>query len=112
MALPNETPGVYARFSPPRTWSGVLEGAERATHHLHLVAFPCEKCNGPVILGWIGTREDDIIQRDGYQGSWSTMSLLRFQARKADRFFARTSFSPRRFGMDNRQETRRHRVWR
>jgi hypothetical protein len=58
--LINEVPAVCARLSPPRTWAGALEGAERATHYLHLVALPCEKCKGPVILGWIGTREDDI----------------------------------------------------
>jgi hypothetical protein len=58
--LINEVPAVSARLSPLRTWAGALEGAERATHYLHLVAFPCEKCKGPVILGWIGTREDDI----------------------------------------------------
>ena len=58
--LINEVPPVSGRFSPPRTWAGVLEGAERATHYLHLVAFPCEQCKGPVILGWIGTREHDI----------------------------------------------------
>ena len=53
--LINKVPAVSCRFSPPR-----MEGAERATHYLHLVAFPCEKCNGPVILGWTGTRQDDI----------------------------------------------------
>jgi len=52
-----------ARSSPSQTWAGTLvEGVGRATHYLHLAAFPCEKCQGPVILGWIGTREDDIAQ--------------------------------------------------
>jgi hypothetical protein len=58
MPLINEAPAVCARYSPPRTWAGAC--IERASHYLHLVAFPCEKCKGPVILGWIGTREDDI----------------------------------------------------
>ena len=54
---------VSTRSAPPRTWAGTLvDAAERATHYLHLVAFPCEKCQGPVILGWIGTREDDIAR--------------------------------------------------
>lgn len=54
---------VSARSSPPRTWAGTLvDAAERATQYLHLAAFPCEKCKGPVILGWIGTREDDIAK--------------------------------------------------
>jgi len=29
-------------------------------HYLHLSAFPCEKCNGPVVVGWLGTRHDDL----------------------------------------------------
>lgn len=54
---------VSARSSPPRTWAGTLVGAaERATRYLHLAAFPCDKCKGPVVLGWIGTREDDIAK--------------------------------------------------
>lgn len=54
---------ISARSSPPRTWAGTLvDCAERATQYLHLAAFPCDKCKGPVILGWIGTREDDIAQ--------------------------------------------------
>lgn len=59
----HEAPDVSPRSSQPRTWAGTLvEPAERATHYLHLVAFPCEKCKGPVILGWIGKREDDIAR--------------------------------------------------
>jgi hypothetical protein len=54
---------VSARSSPARTWAGTLVGAaERSTQYLHLAAFPCEKCKGPVILGWMGTREDDIAK--------------------------------------------------
>ena len=54
---------VSARSSQPRTWAGTLVGAaEPATRYLHLAAFPCDKCKGPVILGWIGTREDDIAK--------------------------------------------------
>jgi hypothetical protein len=56
ISLINEGP---ARPSPVRTWAGTV-AQNAATHYLHLVAFPCEKCKGPVILGWIGTREDDI----------------------------------------------------
>jgi hypothetical protein len=60
---------VSPRSSQPRTWDGSLVyGAERATHHLHLMAFPCDKCKGPVILGWIGTREDDIARETGIKG--------------------------------------------
>jgi hypothetical protein len=35
---------------------------ETVTHYLHLSAFPCEKCNGPVIAGSLGTRHDIITQ--------------------------------------------------
>jgi hypothetical protein len=42
-----------------RTMPGV---AETVTHYLHLTASPCEKCNGPVIAGSLGTRQDDISQ--------------------------------------------------
>ena len=54
---------VQARALPPMTWNGTLVGLkETATHYLHLSAFPCEKCSGPVIAGWLGTRLDDISQ--------------------------------------------------
>lgn len=48
-----------------RTWAGnafVVNPAIQAKHYLHLHAFPCGKCNGPVIVGSIGTREDNISQ--------------------------------------------------
>lgn len=35
---------------------------ETVTHYLHLSASPCEKCNGPVIAGSLGTRHDVITQ--------------------------------------------------
>ena len=37
----------------------------QAKHYLHLYAFPCGKCNGPVIVGSIGRREDNISQETG-----------------------------------------------
>jgi hypothetical protein len=47
--------------SARRTWAGNLVSiAAHAKHYLHLYAFPCEKCNGPVVVGSLGTREDDI----------------------------------------------------
>jgi hypothetical protein len=43
------------------TWNGSRVSAEDTeTHYLHLSAFPCEKCSGPVIVGLMGTRRDDI----------------------------------------------------
>ena len=61
ISMTSEVSAVSDRSSPPRTWAGTLvTTAARAAHYLHLVAFPCEKCTGPVILGWIGTRADEI----------------------------------------------------
>ena len=59
----SDDPVVNARTMPPMTWNGVLVGPlETATHYLHLTAFPCQKCNGPVIVGSLGTRHDNITQ--------------------------------------------------
>ncbi len=56
-----DVPVAHARTMPPMTWNGTLvAAAETATHYLHLSAFACEKCNGPVIAGFMGTRHDDI----------------------------------------------------
>jgi hypothetical protein len=58
-----DNPVANARSLPPMTWNGTLvNAADTATHYLHLSAFPCEKCNGPVIAGSLGTRLDDITQ--------------------------------------------------
>ena len=57
----SDDPVVHNRMMPPMTWNGTLGGPEEtATHYLHLTAFPCQKCNGPVIAGTLGTRHDDI----------------------------------------------------
>lgn len=54
---------VQARAMPSMTWNGTLVGlTDTETHYLHLSVFPCEKCNGPVIAGSMGTRHDDISQ--------------------------------------------------
>jgi hypothetical protein len=69
VALSNEVPRASGRYSPPRNWAGTLvKAAERATHYLHLMAFPCEKCQGPVVAGWTGKREDDITQETDITG--------------------------------------------
>jgi hypothetical protein len=45
----------------PRTWAGTLgEATELSHHYLHLMAVPCEKCKGPVVVGWICKREGAI----------------------------------------------------
>ena len=54
----------------PRYSSQSFAGTERArpqhaTHYLHLSAFPCEKCCGPVVTGWLGIRRDDISKETG-----------------------------------------------
>ena len=47
--------------SSPRAWAGNLVSTRaRAKRYLHLYAFPCDKCSGPVVGGSRGTREDDI----------------------------------------------------
>jgi hypothetical protein len=44
-----------------RNWAGnLVRTQDHSTHYLHLHAFPCDKCNGPVIVGSLGTREDEI----------------------------------------------------
>lgn len=49
------------RAMPSMTWHGSLTGAvNAATHHLHIFAVRCAKCNGPAIVGSLGTRQDDI----------------------------------------------------
>lgn len=54
---------VNARAMPPMTWNGTLVSADDTVkHYLHLSVFPCEKCNGPVIAGSLGTRLNDISQ--------------------------------------------------
>jgi hypothetical protein len=69
VALSNEVPVACGRSLPPRNWAGTLvKAAERATHYLHLMAFPCEKCQGPVVAGWTGKREDDITQETDITG--------------------------------------------
>jgi len=56
-----DVPVAHARALPPMTWNGTLvAAAETATHYLHLSAFACTQCNGPVIAGFMGTRHDDI----------------------------------------------------
>jgi len=42
-----------------RSWA---ETTERAKHYLHLYAVPCDKCNGPVVVGSLGTREAAITK--------------------------------------------------
>lgn len=69
VALSNEVPVACGRSSLQRNWAGTLvKAAERASHHLHLMAFPCEKCHGPVVAGWTGKRKDDITQETDITG--------------------------------------------
>lgn len=69
VALSNEVPVASGRSSPPRNRAGTLvKAGERDTHYLHLMAFPCEKCQGPVVAGWTGKREDDITQETDITG--------------------------------------------
>jgi hypothetical protein len=54
------------RSLPLRSWAG--EPGGHATHYLHLFAFPCEFCQGPVIVGWVGRRQDDITMETEITG--------------------------------------------
>jgi len=59
--MTSNDPPVHARGSAALTWAGkIVEFTERVTHYLHLAALACEKCSGPVIVGWLGTRQDHI----------------------------------------------------
>ena len=61
ISLASNASPVHGRLVPALTWAGkIVESTERVTHYLHLAAFACEKCNGPVIVGWLGTRQDNI----------------------------------------------------
>jgi hypothetical protein len=63
--VPTENNGSAkaAKPRPPLTWNGTLIDVSKVmTYYLHLSAFPCEKCHGPVIAGSLGTRSDDISQ--------------------------------------------------
>ena len=57
---------VTERLLPLRSWAGAL--SDNATHYLHLFAYPCESCKGPVIVGWIGRRNDDISRENSISG--------------------------------------------
>jgi hypothetical protein len=60
----NNGSAVQAKAAPPMTWDGTLvDAADTETYYLHLSASPCEKCNGPVIAGSLGTRHD-LISRE------------------------------------------------
>ena len=76
VALNNDAPVASGKAWPIRTWAGTLaEAGDCATHYLHLMAFPCEKCKGPVIAGWIGRREDELTKETEITGT-GTICLL------------------------------------
>jgi hypothetical protein len=61
VAAANNGSAVQAKATPPMTWNGTLvDAADTETYYLHLSATRCEKCNGPVIAGSLGTRHDHI----------------------------------------------------
>jgi hypothetical protein len=67
--LTRPVPDVTERDAPPRNWAGALTRAgECATYYLHLMAVPCEKCQGPVLAGWIGRREDELTRETKITG--------------------------------------------
>ncbi len=59
----NDVSPAHVRVSRTLTWAGsILEPSERATRYLHLSAFPCATCKGPVIAGSLGIRHDEIAK--------------------------------------------------
>ena len=75
-----DVPVDHARAMPPMTWNGTLvAAAETATHYLHLSAFACEKCNGPVIAGFMGTRHDDISKETDIRNVGATCIACGFR---------------------------------
>ena len=62
------------------TWNGTLvDAADTETYYLHLSAFPCEKCNGPVIAGSLGTRHDDISKETDVRSIGAACIVCGFQ---------------------------------
>jgi hypothetical protein len=57
-----DAPATQARtIMPSMIHHGTsVNAAKPATQYLHLSALLCPRCNGPVIAGSLGTREDDI----------------------------------------------------
>src|SRR5579864_1680888 len=95
-------PVVNARTMPPMTWNGSLVGPlETATHYLHLTAFPCQQCNGPVIAASLGTRHDNITQGNRHPHGGGNLYRVREQARSHSPFFCRPRFSPGRMAVDH-----------
>lgn len=69
VASTRDVPVAPDRASPPRNWAGTLTGTgECATYYLHLMAFPCDKCKGPVVAGTIGKREDELTRETEITG--------------------------------------------
>jgi hypothetical protein len=57
----NNGSAIQEKATLPLTWNGtMMDAADTETYHLHLSAFLCEKCNGPIITGSLGTRHDQI----------------------------------------------------
>lgn len=62
----DDDPKLHPTVSTGRTWAGnLVSTAAHATHYLHLYAFPCGRCNGPVIVGSLGRRENELSRETG-----------------------------------------------
>jgi hypothetical protein len=49
-------------ISPPRrrVASGCCRGHKLSIQYLHLSAFSCDNCRGPVVSGWLAVRESEV----------------------------------------------------
>ena len=50
-----------------QSFTGTGQAEEQAVRYLHLSAFPCEKCSGPVVAGCFGTRYDHISKETDFR---------------------------------------------
>jgi hypothetical protein len=68
ISVRNNGPTLHSRVSEGRTWAGDLVTTAHSRHYLHLYAFPCDKCSGPVLVGSLGTRETDLSNEKAISG--------------------------------------------
>jgi hypothetical protein len=38
------------------------------TQYLHLSAYPCDDCKGPVVSGWLAVRESEVSKETDIRG--------------------------------------------
>jgi len=80
----NNGSAIQAKATLPMTWNGtMMDAADTETYHLHLSAFLCEKCKGPVITSLLGTRHDQISKETDIPEYRSRLHRLRASCRNS-----------------------------